>query len=246
MQSAKARRALCIALAPVAGSLMVASVGRAQYTTYTQTFDNSSSFEAGTANYNPPPIALRFDYGGYTPTNNHSVSFSSTEDDTGNGGGSAEMTWKFNGASDGSESAAFTMDLFPSPGYEVTDISFNLMVGSGSAEDGNEGNGYFQIFTRDANYNDNGTTFAEELGDPTYSGSNDGGTWESINVPFSTPADVRALTFQDYNNGDINGNETLYLDNLSVTYQSVPEPASLGLLGIGAASLLARRRSRKA
>jgi hypothetical protein len=242
-----------LALAPIAGSLMATSVADAQFTTYTNTFDNSSSFQT-IANYNPPPIAVRYDYGGLGPTLTHTVAFAPSVDDTGNGGGSVKLGWTFYSTApdpanssfpDGSESAAFTFDLFPSPGYEVTNISFNLMVGVGSAEGSNESNGYFQVFTRDANYNDNATPFAENLGNPTYDGSNDAGTWESINIPLSPAAQTRAITLQDYSNG-INGSETLYIDNLSVTYESVPEPASLGLLSLSIPALLARRRAKKA
>jgi len=250
MRKINVHRAMWMALAPIGASLVAASMAGAQTTTYVNTFDTSSSFQT-IANYNPPPISARFDYGGYTPTNHHSVNWSAAEDHTGNGGGSVLLSWAFNGPTFGSESAAFTMDLFPTPGYQVTDISFALMVAPGSAEDSFGGNGYFQVFTRDASYNDNATPFAEELGNPSYGGpsTNDAGTWELINIPLSD-AQTRAITLQDYDDGNpssrnIQGNEAIYIDDLSVTYLSVPEPASLGLLGASIPALMLRRRRAK-
>lgn len=215
---------------------------------FSDTFDTPSSVQLNVADYNPPPVTARYDYG--TGADTHTVAYSSTVDDTGNGGGSVKFTQFMDysgdngahGSGDGSGSVAFTMDLFPSPGAQVSDISFNLMVDPSSAPDAYGGYGYFQVFTRDSNYDDNATSFAEELGNPTY-GAPDDGTWESINIPFSgAGAQVRAITLQDFSDAgrDMYGNVIYYIDNLNVTY--VPEPASLGLLGLTVPALLARRR----
>ena len=71
------------------------------------------------------------------------------------------------------------------------------------------------------------------------------GQWQTFTVNFATPVPVRAITFQDYNDTtrDMNGPENWFIDNMSVTY-NVPEPASLGLLGLGVPALLLRRRSK--
>ena len=190
MRKNKVSHVMWMALAPVGASLMATSAAHAQFTTYTNTFDTAGSFQT-TANYNPPPIAVRYDYGGIAPTATHSVAWTGIRMTQ----APAAAQSSFHGSShrrrltpktcqplpspnsatsvaypDGSESAAFTFDLFPSPGFEVTNISFNLMVDPSSTPDAYGGYGYFQVFTRDANYNDNATPFAEELGNPTYGG----------------------------------------------------------------------------
>jgi hypothetical protein len=220
---------------------------------FTDTFDTPSSVSIGVANFNPPPVTARYDYG--TGATTHVVSYSSTVDDTGNGGGSVKFTQFMDYPALGSGSVAYTMDLFPSPGAQVSDISFNLMVDPSSVPDKYGGYGYFQVFTRDSGYNDNpvpdiilnGTDLGAngyELGNPNYSGGvGDAGTWESLNIPFSgAGAQVRAITLQDFSDGgrDMDGDVIYYIDNLSITY--VPEPASLGLLSLSIPALLARRR----
>jgi hypothetical protein len=218
---------------------------------FTDTFDTPSSVQLNVANYDPPPITARFDYGGGQTS--RSVTFSSTEDDTGNGGGSLKFQQFMDYAAVGAGSCAFTMDLFPSPGAQVSDIQFNIMVDPTSSPDSYGGYGYFQIFTRDSGYDDNSVpdiyidgnnlnANGYELGNPTYSGS-DPGVWDTINIPFTgAGAQVRALTLQDYSDQgrNMDGNVIYYIDNLQVTY--VPEPATLGLLGLTLPALLARRR----
>ena len=56
-----------------------------------------------------------------------------------------------------------------------------------------------------------------------------------------SPAQVRALTWQDFNDAtrNMNGTQLWYIDDLSITYQ-VPEPASLGLLSLSVPALLAQ------
>lgn len=255
MRENKLRKAVSVALAPVGAALIATSMASAQTGTFTNTFDNSSSIVL-VRDYNPPPESFVFDYGGSGPTAHHSVAWTGAENDGGPAGsGSVQLSWTFNGPSSGGATAAFTTDVFPyatgtQPGAMVTDISFNLMVDPSSTQDKYGGYGFFQVFTRDESYNVVSTPFSEELGNPSYGGpsTSDAGTWESINIPFSTPVPVRGITLQDYDDGsttgrDIVGPETIYIDNMSITYE-VPEPASLGLLGVSLPALLMRRRSK--
>ncbi|MGD0141410.1 MAG: PEP-CTERM sorting domain-containing protein [Tepidisphaeraceae bacterium] len=271
MRENRLRNAVLAALASVGTALMATSTaGALQTTTYTNTFNAQTTNPTDTTPnvvyfgevYNPPPEDFRFDYGYGLPTSTAALAWSANHKSSGNysntavpPGGSVQLSWQFGSSGD---LAAFTTDIFPNA-VMVTGISFNLMVASGSATDSIGGNGYFQVFTRDAAYDDtvadaaNGATITVsdnsgiynvddgwEVGNPAYAGS-DAGTWESVNIAFSPAVPLQAITFQDYDSGGINGQESLYIDPLSVTYV-VPEPASLGLLGIGVPALLMRRR----
>lgn len=161
----------------------------------------------------------------------------------------------------GGESAGFVLDLEPSPGVTFSSISFYVMVdprtatnslGTGSTLDAYGGYGYFQIAAADtdaynydsiSNISVNGTNEGGgyELGNPNYTGS-DAGTWEHVTAPITT-ADTRALYIQDFNDYEgrnIDGYETIYIDDLVLT--PVPEPASISLLALGLPALLKRRR----
>jgi hypothetical protein len=71
------------------------------------------------------------------------------------------------------------------------------------------------------------------------------GVWQHVTIPLDgTDNSIRALTFQDFNDTtrNINGTETIYIDNLAL---SVPEPTSVALAGLGVAGLFGFRRFRK-
>jgi hypothetical protein len=246
MRKNRLRKSVLAALSPVGVSLVATSMAGAQQTaTYTNTYDTAASITTGPPNFNPTIQNWRFEYGAPTPAANHSVAWTNTQDNTGNGGGSVELSWLWNAASDGSGSAAFTADTFPfasgeQPGAMVTNIKFDLLVGPGSTPDSFGGYGYFQVFARNESYGGFSPSYGNvELGSP--------GVWQTFDFNFATPIPVRALTFQDFNDTtrNINGPENWFIDNMSITY-NVPEPASLGLLGVGVPALLMRRRAKKA
>jgi hypothetical protein len=244
MRKNRLRNSILAAAAPIGVSLLATPMAGAQTATYTNTYNTSSSITTINAGvYDGSSENWRFDYGGSsdTPKANHSVSWSGAEDNTPAtepNGGSVNLTWLDSEPSGGSSAAAFTTDLFAYPGNNVTNISFDLLVAASSPVDTYGGYGYFQLFTRNENYSEAGTSVAEELNATP-------GVWQHFNVSFSTPAQVRALTWQDFNDAtrDMNGTQSWFIDNLSITYQ-VPEPASLGLLGAGIPALLMRRRSK--
>jgi PEP-CTERM motif-containing protein len=223
---------------------------------YLNTFDTSSSFVTGSANrtYNPPPMWFGFDYGTPTATATASVSWASgpTYDAGGSAAsGSAKLSWTFNTTVDGAGSAAFTADIFSSAqNYSGGTLSFDIMVDPSSTLDAYGGYGYFQVFTRDQDYDDNATSFAEELGNPNYSSpaSPGAGVWQYVSIALGSGADssIRAITFQDYTDAgrDINGSEVIYIDNLELTPAPVPEPSSIALVGLGIVGLFFVRRYR--
>ena len=71
----------------------------------------------------------------------------------------------------------------------------------------------------------------------TFNGNNDTASFPSTSVTGFTAAATQYAAF--YGSTDTNINFTGYVDNFTVA----PEPASLGLLGLGALGLLARRRT---
>ena len=73
-------------------------------------------------------------------------------------------------------------------------------------------------------------------GDSDYSATGPGGDGNYA----AAAGDTSAATAVDYNNNSGNWR----FDNITISGTAVPEPASLGLLGLGGLSLLRRRRSR--
>jgi hypothetical protein len=227
----------------LAGAVLVLTAVQASAQFSSQTFDTTGSFQHdGNPNYNPPPIALRFDFGTFSASLNHTVGWDATHDNTGNGGGSAKISWAWD-ISDGSGAAAFTFDLNPDGTAVYTNLAFDLFLDPSSTVGTYQGNpsdyGYFQVVTRDGSYNYNGTTYAASLLNP--------GVWTHFNIPLTgVNQSVRAMTLQDYNDAfrNITGTETYYIDNLTLT--QVPEPASLLLIGLAVPGLvLIGRRYRK-
>jgi len=181
-------------------SLLAISMGlsRADLIYYQNTFDNSGSFQT-TANYNPPPISVRFDSGTATASSTFSAAWASgpTYDAGASAGsGSVEVSWTWNYTADGAGSCALTIDLFPAQITNASAISFDIMLDPSSTPGGYNDYGYFQVATRDESYNWNNTSLGEGL--ITAAGGTTG-VWAHVNIPLSgVNTDVRAITIQDY------------------------------------------------
>jgi hypothetical protein len=195
-------------------------VSRADIPELDATFDNSSSVTAGTANYNPPPIGLRYDSG---TAQSQSYGWASVDATANAASGSAFVTWAWDATETNGMAFSFTMDLFPQAVTNATAISFDLMIdpsstpGTGSAAD----YGFLQVITRDNGYTWNLITNFGVAGEGLLVAAGGAtGVWAHVYIPLPNPtnAAIRALTFQDYNDGyrQIIGPEKIYLDNLTI------------------------------
>jgi hypothetical protein len=255
----KLSRLALLAVAPTGLLLGAASVAHAQYGPYT--FDTSSSFYSQSVNHdgnnfdnnlNPsqyPYVAL--DYGGAgSTTANSTETWENTYDATGNGGGAVQLSTTFNEPANGAGGSAFVVQLESNPSNPgatdatlyATNVSFDVLVDPSSTPDAYGGYGYFQVATVEPNYSQDGNSFAEELGNPTYS-SPSTGTWQHISIPLNPADPFFAVVFQDYQDAGraTVGPVTYDIDDLTLT--PVPEPASLGMLGLTVPALLRRRRA---
>ena len=209
-------------------------VSRADIAFYQNTFDDASSFQPNTANFNPPPIAIRFDNGAPSPAATFNAAWSTNDAATNINSGSAAISWIWN-TNDGSGQLDTTVDLFPNatsgPQTNVSLISFDVMVDPSSATDVFNGYGDLELVTRDDSYNYNHVDGVFiELGNPTF-GQNLAGTWQHVSVPVSgINSVVRALTIHIFNdvgtnnNRNINGPAKIYIDNLTLSNPGVTLP----------------------
>ncbi len=182
-------------------------------TNLVNTFD-TSNFLSNTRNYNPPPIAISYDFGDDAAA---TVDWAAgpTDDAGGNAGsGSVQFKWTWAG---GSGNEAFVWDIFAS-GQNVSGgtLSFDIMIDPSSTAGTNNDYGYLDVITRDGGYSWNPTPLSEPL--LTAAGGTVG-TWAHVSIPLGTGANsvVRALEIQITNDGDINGTQTVYIDNLQIT-----------------------------
>lgn len=190
-------------------------------TNFVNTFDTSGSFINSGRNYNPPPIWIGYDFGDDSAA---TVTWAAgpTYDAGGNSGsGSAKFNWTWAG---GSGNEAFTMDLFASA-QDLTGgtLSFDIMIDPSSTAGTNADYGYLNVIARDGGYGWNPTSIGEGL--LTAAGGSTG-IWRHVSIPLGSGADasIRALTVQISNDGNINGTQTIYIDNLQLTKQNSGAP----------------------
>jgi len=204
-------------------------------TNYVNTFDTSGAIASG-RNYNPPPMGAGYDSGDdSSPT----IAWAAgpTYDAHGNAAsGSISLGWAFAG---GSGNEAFTFDILPSgQSFSGATLSFDIMIDPSSTAGTNGDYGAFGVATRDQNYNWNGTSFYEGL---LTAAGGAVGQWAHVSIPLGTGADssVRALTFQDANDGDINGPELIYIDNVQII-NSTPQPPATITINTNRGSFITR------
>lgn len=177
----------------------------------------------------------RFDFGSPITPN---LSQDPTQGSPGNAQGALRMDMTFVESQGGSNSFAFTGDVF----FPATDLSgfdsveFDLMIAPGAALDDFGNHGFFQFVSRETD----GYSFNSVLGEnlPPVTGQ-----WQSYSVPADSMTATRAFTVQLYGgpSQNLDGPITLFLDNIRLT--QIPEPASLTLIGLmSAAALVGRRR----
>jgi hypothetical protein len=221
-----------------AGLILAASAGlsRADIPVFVEAFPDTNSVSQ-VANYNPPPTIVRYDYGTATANATHSVAWSANDAQTNANSGSVKLSWNWNWTADSDGAAAFSFDLFnfANTMTNASNLSFDVMVDPASAVGTNNGYGFFEVVTRDANYAYNKISgFNAELG------QNGTGKWQHFSIPLTgVYTAVRALTFQDYNDAfrQINGTVTIYMDNITLSIVgeitnvlSLTPPANKGLI----------------
>lgn len=189
-------------------------------TNYLNTF-GTSNYIANARNYNPPPIAISYDFGDDSAATVDWVAGPTHDAGGSSGSGSVQLKWTWAG---GNGNEAFTMDLFAS-GQNLAGgtLSFDIMIDPSSTAGTNNDYGYLDVVTRDGSYTWSPTSLAEGL--LTAAGGT-AGTWGHVSIPLGTSTNsiVRALSFQITNDGDINGTQTIYIDNLQLTASSGTAP----------------------
>jgi hypothetical protein len=181
----------------------------------------TSNFIASARNYNPPLMAIAYDFGDDSAPTIDWLSGPTYDAGGSAGSGSVELKWAWAG---GNGNEAFTMDLFPS-GQNLANgtLSFDIMLDPSSTAGTNSDYGYLNVIARDGNYGWNPTSLGEGL--LTAAGGTVG-TWAHVSIPLGGGADsvIRGLTFQISNDGGINGSQTIYVDNLQLTTSNGTAP----------------------
>ena len=222
-----------IILATLMAAGMLAITAKAQYS---NPFNTTSS-------------PFRFDYGTATAVATATATWASgpTFDAGGSAlSGSAKLSWTWNHVADGDGSAAFTADILGTPGQSFVGgtLSFDLYLASTSTAGVSGDYGYFQVVARNTdgyNFDDTG------VGNGLNTFVTAPNQWKHVSIPLNATTGnlIRAITFQDYGDlgRNINGPETIYIDNLALT--PAPEPSTIALAGLGLAGLLGVRRFRR-
>ncbi len=189
-------------------------------TNFLNTFGTSNYITSG-RNWNPPPIYIAYDFGDDSAATADWVSGPTYDAGGSAGSGSVQLNWTWAG---GSGNEAYVIDIFAS-GQNLSGgtLSFDLMIDPSSTAGTNNDYGYLDVISRDQGYGWNPTTLSEPL--LTAAGGTTG-TWAHVNIPLGTGAasSVRAINLQITNDGDINGTQTVYIDNLQLTGTSGTTP----------------------
>jgi hypothetical protein len=172
---------------------------------------------ASSRNYDPPPIWIGYDFGDDSTATADWVSGPTYDAGGSAGSGSVRLTWTWPGTGlVGSE--AFTMDIFASAQDQSGGtLSFDMMIDPSSTAGTNGDYGTLAVIARTGGgYTWTPTSLNEGL--LTAAGGTVG-TWAHVSIPLGSGANatVRAFTFQITNDGNINGPETVYIDNLQLT-----------------------------
>jgi hypothetical protein len=110
-------------------------------------------------------------------------------------------------------------------------LSFDIMIDPSSTPGLAGDYGYLQVLLRDGSYN---SAFISGFGEGLITAAGGStGTWAHVSIPLGSPAMVRGLTFQDYNDAgrSIDGPETIYIDNLQLTQVSASGSTVYTILG---------------
>ncbi len=175
----------------------------------------------------------RFDFGG----SGYTISQDPTEGSLGNAAGALRLDMNF-----AANSFAFTGDVFGSEtdlsGYD--NLEFDLKIAPGAALDAFGNNGYLSFDSRETNSYTSNSLLGENL-TPAVG-------WQSYSLPTASLTATRAFTLQLFGGGgqNINGNITLFLDNVRLTTTAIPEPSAFLMFGLASLvcgrSVLCRRR----
>jgi hypothetical protein len=182
-------------------------------TNYLNSFGTSNYITTGRTWW-PPPMFIGYEFGDDSAPTLDWVAGPTYDAGGSAGSGSVQLKWNWAG---GSGNECFVIDVFQS-GIDLSGgtLSFDIMIDPSSTAGTNNDYGYLDVISRDGSYNWNATTLSEPL--LTAAGGATG-TWAHVSIPLGTGAGsiVRALSIQITNDGDINGTQTVYLDNLQLT-----------------------------
>ncbi len=197
-------------------------------TNFANSFSTSNYITSG-RNYNPPPIFIGYDFGEDTAATANWVSGPAHDAGGNAGSGSVQLKWTWSGAA---ANEAYTLDLFGTgqnlPGGT---LSFDIMIDPTSIAGTNSDYATLDVVSRDGSYNWNPVLSQSLLA--TAGGTT--GTWAHVSIPLGTGAasTVRALTISLTNDGEINGTQTVYLDNLQLTSPSGATPTVYNINAVG-------------
>ena len=191
----------------------------------------------------------RFDFGAAAHTTEFDPAVDATNSAT---SGSLKITFTFDTALGGNNQGAYTRDLaMPLDGAGFQRLQLDVLVDPSSAVTSSGTYGFFELVIRNGpNYENYNSQFGASFS------TNNSGTWRHIDVPVVGPVDtIRALTFKVYAGTALNGNSTIWLDNLQFTLPpatSAPpvlalEPATAGVeIASSGATLYQRQDIRSA